>query len=392
MISRIEQHHQYDPLKRVLEGIHEFLEVKNGIQNNSIVIPDWEMTIKPQVEQFKDNFAVIGFHLFSSYFDSPLYECCASTGKDGDLAVGSCVGSFLFAFMNGIVQMKNGENGKPVTSEFNGKTHKWQVYNSDLVGMGENVNSEEEDTVALKYWGMLKDEIVKRLGNQKLCYVKIFASHAVGKDDEQVIGEVRINDVPSRELSEVVKKHAEKWNVRQFASQKQFFFIKQENAEPCPYSGENGRALLKTRVKNALEIFNNANADEPLNDLLEKMENSLGDISLANECFSFLPEICAEHAFPQVQYPEIVQISVDGKKPETFYRNQLAEFYPIGQAMFELFSSGVFGEETNDVYRKLIARSATYSGIYQHQKNGENLEDLATTALLFSFPKGVEIR
>lgn len=391
-MNKIEQHHQYDPLKRVIESIHECFEITNEIRDGSIVIPDWEMTIKPQVEQFENNFAVIGFRIFSPDFDEPLYECCASTGKDGDTAIGSCVGSFLFAFMNGIAQMKNDENGKPLTSSFNGKTHTWKVYGSDLVGMGENVNSDKADTVTLKYWDMLKDEIVKRLGNRKMCYVKIFASHAVGKDDKQVIGEVRINDVPSRELSEVVKKHAEKWNVRQFASQKQFFFIKQENAQPCPYSGVNGRALLKSRVKTALEIFKESKADETLQGLREKLENSIGDVSLANECFSFLPEICAEHAFPQVQYPEIVQILIDGGKPETFYRNQLAEFYPIGEAMFELFSSGVFGEETNDIYRKLIARSATYSGISQHQNNGENLEDLATTALIFSFPSDFEIR
>lgn len=386
-----ETHHDYDPLKRVLKSIHELLYVKNEVHGNSIFVPDWEMTITPRIEQCENNIAVVGFHISDADFDELLYECCASTGKDTDTAIGSCVGSFLFAFMNGIIQMKSGENGKPVQSTFGGKTHKWLAYNSDLVGMGEGVDS-DDTKVPTKYWDMLKDEIIKRLGNQKMCYVKIFASKAVGKNDSQVTGEVRINDIPSAELSEIVSKHASEWNVVQFASQKQFFFIKQDGEVNNPYSGENGRGVLREKVKKAAELFMTVNSEETFDALPGKLAAALGDDTLAQECFAFMPEICAEDAFSEAKFSEAVQISIDGGEAVTVYRNQLADYYPIMNALFSLFSSGVFGEQTNDIFKKLISLSATYGSISQLLDKGGSPADYALTSLLFNVYGNFEIR
>lgn len=386
-----ETHHDYDPLKRVLKSIHELLYIKNEVRGNTIFIPDWKMTIAPRIEQCEDNIAVLGFNMFDADFDEPLYECCASTGKDTDTAIGSCVGSFLFAFMNGIIQMKNGENGKPLQSTFCGKTHTWLSYNSDLVGMGESVDS-DENAVATKYWDMLKGEIIKRLGNQKMCYVKIFASKAIGKNDTQVTGEVRINDIPSAELSEIVKKHASEWNIVQFASQKQFFFIKQDGEVNNPYSGEDGRAALRKKVKIAAELFKTVDSEETYDALPGKLAAALGDDTLAQECFAFMPEICTEDAFPDAKFAETVQISIGGGEAVTVYRNQLADFHPIMKALFSVFSSGVFGEETNDIYKKMIGVSTTYSGISQVLDNGGSPADCSISSLTFNVSDNFEIR
>ena len=390
-MSNLEQHHDYDPLRRVLNGVHTFLEQKNEIRGDSIYCPDWDMTIKPRIEQCEEQLAVVGFYISAPDFDEQLYECCASTGKDTDTAIGSCIGSFVFAFMSGITQMENSNDCKTLNSSFAGKTHTWKVYNSDVVGMGENVDDNEK-TVSSKYWNMLKEHIAKRLGNQKMCYVKIFASKAIGKKDTQTVGEVRINDVPSAELSEIVKKHAEKWNVSQFASQKQFFFFKQDNCSESPYSGENGKLLLKSKVKTALDFVNEIKTDTEYKKLPEKLKNALGDTTLAWECYSFIPEICAEHAFSQAEFPETLQIAIGDNEKTTCYRNQLADFHAIGKAIFDLFSSGVFGKNTDTIYSKLINSSATYNCIRQFLDKGNKIEDCSMTAILYNFPSGFELR
>lgn len=390
-MENFETHHDFDPLTRVIQSVHELLYIKNEVRGNTVFVPEWRMTITPQIEQCDNRIAVLGFHIFDADFDEPLYECCASTGKDTDSAIGSCVGSFRFAFMNGIIQMKNGENGKPVQSTFGGKTHKWFSYNSDLVGMGESVDS-EENAVTSKYWDMLKSELVKRLGNQKMCYIKIFASKAIGKNDSQVTGEVRVNDVPSAELSKIVYKHAEGWSVEQFASQKQFFFIKQDGEADNPYSGENGRAALREKVKTAVELFMTVNSEETFDALPEKLAAALGDDTLAQECFAFMPEICAEHAFQEAKFAEKVQFSLGGGEAVPVYRNQLADFYPIGHAMLSLFSSGVFGEQTNDIYKSLIGMSATYKGIAQLLENGGSPESCSIAPLHFNVSDKFVIR
>ncbi|MDE6733092.1 MAG: hypothetical protein K2J77_09490 [Oscillospiraceae bacterium] len=390
-MENFETHHDFDPLARVVSSVHELLYIKNEVRGSTIFVPEWNMTIAPQVEQCDDRIAVLGFRLYDEDFDEPLYECCASTGKDTDSAIGSCVGSFLFAFMNGIIQMKNGENGKPLQSTFGGKSHTWQSYNSDLVGMGESVDGDEK-AVATKYWDMLKSEIVKRLGNQKMCYVKIFASKAIGKNDSQVTGEVRVNDVPSAELSDLVYKHAEGWNVQQFASQKQFFFIKQDGEVENPYSGESGRAALREKVKTAIELFIKVDSEEMFDALPDNIAAAIGDDTLAQECFAFMPEVCAEHAFQGARFAETVQFSIGGSEAITVYRNQLADFYPIGHAMLSLFSSGVFGEQTNDIYKGLIGFSATYRGIAQVLEKGGSHESCAVAPLHFNVNGNFVIR
>lgn len=382
-MENFETHHDFDPLTRVLQSVHELLYIKNEVRGSTVFVPEWNMTIAPQVERCEDKIAVLGFRLFDADFDEPLYECCASTGKDTNSAIGSCVGSFLFAFMNGIIQMKNGENGKPLQSAFGGKNHSWSVYKSDLVGMGEQVDSDESASVS-KFWEMLKGELVKRLGNRKVCYIKIFASKAIGKDDEQVTGEVRVNDVPSAELSEIVYKHAEGWNIEQFASQKQFFFIKQDGAPENPYSGESGMAALREKVKTAVELFMTVDSEETFDALPARLTDALGDETLAQECFAFMPEVCAEHAFQGAKFAETVEFSIGGGEPVSVYRNQLADFYPIGHAMLGLFASGVFGDKTNDIYKALIGMSATYQGIAQVLEKGGSHETCAVAPLRFN--------
>lgn len=385
-----EKHHKYDPLRRVLNSLHELLTIKNEIRQDNVFCPEWNMTITPRIEQCKEKIAVVGFFISDDEFDETLYECCASTGKDTDTAIGSCVGSFLFAFMNGIALMKNDEYGKPLESSFCGKTHRWKAYNSDLVGMGENVDS-DQNAVATKYWDMIKDEIVKRLGNQRMCYVKIFASKAIGKTDSQVTGEVRINDVPIAELSEMISKHAETWNVSQFASQKQFFFIKQDSAVPDTYSGKEGRALLRERVKTALELYAEVDSNESYEALPDKLVKALGDFTLAQECYAFMPEMCAEHAFSEATFSPQIMIAIGGGEPQAFYRSQLAHYYPINLAMLSLFSSGAFGDKTNDIYRLLVGVSSSGSAISKFLNDGGKLKDVRMTSLCCNVPNGFEV-
>ena len=393
-MSIFERHHKYDPLRRVLESVHSSLAeaVENEIRGDGIFCSEWGMTITPRIEQSDEHIAVVGFNISDPDFDEPLYECCAATGKDIDTAIGSCVGSFLFAFMNGIIQMKNGENGKPVTSTFNGKSHTWKVYGSDLVGMGENIDIDNSETVALKYWDMLKKEIVKRLGDRKMCYVKIFASKAIGKNDQQVTGEVRVNDIPSAELGAIVEKHAAQWNVEQFASQKQFFFIKQDVQPQKLYSGLDGRKVLISKVKRAIELFNEVKSSEDLQALPQTLTAEFGDVTLAWECFLFIPEICAENALSEATFPETVQIKSEDGEPISVYRSQLYDYYPICSSVFTLFSNGVFGEKTDEVFRRLVSNSATFNCISQAIDKGSKLSDLAMTALIFNVGKDFEIR
>ena len=202
LFSKFEQHHKKDPMQRVLESLHGCLETKDEINDGKIFCPEWNITITPEIDQLEQQMAVLNFYISAPDWEEPLFECCAGMGKDTDTAIGMATGSFLFAFMQGIALMRRGEDEVPLESEFVGHTHRWSVYKSNVVGTGESTEDDDDaKAVTSVYWNLLKEHIAKRLGNQKMCYVKIYAAKAVGADGEQITGECRINDVPRSPLS-----------------------------------------------------------------------------------------------------------------------------------------------------------------------------------------------
>ena len=386
-----EAHHgPKDPMEKILDNIHTCLTVGNEIQDNKrVIVPKWGLTVTPEISELTDRSAVINFYLSAPDWEEPLFECCAGMGKDTDTAIGMAMGSFLFSFMQGIAMMMENEDPKPLESEFVSKPHRWKVYQSNSVGMGDELPKDRE-----KYWDVLKEHIVKRLGNQKFCYVKVYAAKAVGPNGTNITGECRINDVASDELGAVVAELADKWPVTQFASEKQFFFIKQEpeTVLPYPYAGAAKIPTITAKVKTALEIFLNCPPNDTYDSIIPKMKEALGDATLAEECYMFLPEICAENAFHEMTFAEDMLISIGDGERVKVYKNQLADFYPLGNMMFRLFDSGVFGDKTNDLYRTLVAISSIYGAVCQLTEKGSKLENCKTTAVAFNAAADFEIR
>lgn len=391
--SKFEQHHKKDPMQRVLEGLHGCLETKDEIKDGKIVCPEWNITITPEIGQLENQMAVLNFFISSPEWEEPLFECCAGIGKDTDTAIGMAIGSFLFTFMQGIAIMQREEDGVPLESKFNGNKHRWSVYKSNVVGNGENTGDDAEAVTSV-YWDLLKEHIVKRLGNQKMCYVKIYAAKSVGANGEQITGECRINDVPSAELGALVGEVAAKWNVKQFSSQKQFFFIKQDPETVLPYPYPDGAKIpmLSVMLKRALDIFIEVHTQEQYEKLFDNLKAAIGDETLAQECRSFLPEICAERAFNQMSFSEEFLVSFGNGRSEAVYKNQLADFYPLGNLMFTLFDSGIFGERTNELYRSMIGMSSIYAAVEQLREQGSELEGCQMSTMIFNVSAEFEIR
>lgn len=384
-----EQHHAYEPMKDILDTLNKCLNTPTEIREERIVCTDWNISISPEIETLDERSAVLNFYLNSPDWDEPLFECCAAVAGDPKTSVGTALSSFMFAFMDGIGCMMTNNNSVPIESEFGGNKHSWKLYRSNIVGLGESVEPDYES-----YWNALKDEITKRLGNQRMTYVKVYGAKAIGRDgSSQITGECRINDVPSEELSALVYDIAAKWDIKQFTSQKLFFFIRQESSTLLPYPYRmNKIPELREKVKTALEIFNKCEDEEGYNRLVPDMADALGDGTLAEECFAFLPEICAERAFNEIQYSEQMTIAPDGKETVTLYKNQLSDYYPLGNLMFGIFDSGYFGDGTNDLYKKLIGISAIGGSVSKMLDDGSKLDNVRLTALLFNVSSQFQIR
>lgn len=368
-------------------GLSGCFEMKSYISDHAecIVIPDWNLTITLQIGQISHRNVVLHFYLYSPYWENALYECSAGMGNDLKQAMGIATGSFIFSLMNGIEKMIKEEEAKPITSEFAGKPHHFRAYLSNIIGIGKTPR--QELTI---YWDALKEGIAKRLGNRQFYLVKIYGA----KVNKEVIGECRIDDQKSEELSKIIAELVEKWDDGQFASHKQFILIRQEKETmlPYPYAGAEGQERFRKAVIKAAVMFYQSDTQELYDTLEKRLVDELNDPTLAAECFMFLPELCSMYAFKEVSYAETLEIQKEDSPPVICYQSQLADFWPMWNVLFEAFQNGTFGEQKDKIYQKCISVSSIYNVISQIQKKTSNLSGSRLKTLIFQVGSDFEIR
>lgn len=367
--------------------LHRQMPSPDQIDGRSLYFPKWQVRLRPEIGRLSTQAAILNFHLEAPQWGKRLFECAVGAASDPMTAMGMASGSFLFSFMQGIGEMEaQCEPAERFETQFGGRTHRWKLYISDVVGMGESPQLEEVKV----YWKMLREGILKRLGNQKLCYVKVYAANSYG----QITGECRIDDVPSAELGAVMAKAASDWKIEQFASHKMFFFIRQEEETVAPYDywGEEGFRQVKAAVKEAAEIFAECCSENCYDDLMEELEEAIEDQTLAAECFAFIPEICAENAFLEIRPSERVTLSARGKWTVDCMKSQLADYRLIERSLFELFRERAFGADSDEVYRRLVGCSATYSVVKkmddEAKEKGEKLDLSGTSMQVLQYQMG----
>lgn len=366
------------------EDIREFI-LDEGIiykserQGDSLYIPNFDLLLTPNIEQMSNTGIGIEFNMYIKKLDKYLYEYSSGMGGDITTAVGMSMSSFLISFLNTFEIMYNKCNPINITTEFAGNEHNWDVYLGNVTGMG-TPGEDGKGSSATYYWDIIKDDIIKRLGNQKMVYVKIYAAGL----PENSIGEVRFDDVAIPELSEQVRKLAEKWNVEQFGSEKQFIFIEQNPSTitPSQYDGSEGRKKMRDYVLEYLKMFKNTTSKEQYYNLVKDFGDKIGDKVLANECFGFLPEIATIRALgDQIVVSDQIQFSLPDNKTLMTYSTQLSDYLMMENCLIDIIRSGELGEETKKVWEDLICKSAIYNVFVQAQEAKGKITPKLTTVL-----------
>lgn len=349
----------------IIKDLQKILnDVDTEIQNGSLRIPEWRLSIRAFIEEHSEQSAILYYYLNSPEWDQQLFECSVGVGSDFNHAFGTAQGGFVFGILNGVNKLMNGDAFSSVQSSYAGTAHRWGVYQSNLIAMGET----PKETGNTQFWNLLKEDILKRIGNQKLCYVKVYGA----KNGDQITGECRINDISIPELCQKVADFVQKWDTEKFGSQKQFFFLRQteETYTSYPYTEQQ----IYDYTVGAAKLFYECDQEDDYDRLEEKIQNLTKDSSLATELYLFLPEICAESAFERVPFPETVMFQRPGQDSECIYKTQIKSFYAIKNALFSAFDRDAFDGHTNDVYRICALYSASAKIIHQAMEHGENLE------------------
>ena len=365
----------------LIENIKEMIREESEIRDNTLFIPEYSLSIRPQITKSDSNMAVINYYLYSENWDREIFECSASMGENRKQALSLAEQGFIFGIMSGIKYMMKDEFFKEIKTEFNG-SHSWKMYSSDIVAMGdvpETINPSE-------IWGIIENEIPKYLGNQKISYIKVFA--AKNKDD--ITGECRINDEPIKELGELIAQYISKWNTENFGLKKQFFFAVQDDKTyiPYPYTEEQ----IEKFVLETADMFEKVETEKDLDDMLQNFGDKIGDYDLAEELMGFIPEICAERAFPNINYPEKVIIYMGENKKIEVNKSQITSYYMIKKAVNHMIDHGHIMKE---LYHKFIGISSAYNVIFKAlEKDKVDLtkEEGAVISTAYGFSENYRIR
>ena len=378
-----------DPEKALdfyLNGLlHGGLQDEDRVEGNAILLPRQGVRILPQVEQISQRGAVVNLWLEAPQWGKRLFECSVGMGSSPSQALGLSASSFIFSFLEGVMRMEDRVEPRELETLFDGKAHRWELYPSNIVGLGSAPQPEGQ-----VWWELLGEDIQRRLGNQRVCYVKIYGA----KVDGQVTGECRVDDIKSEELSAKVAQAVERWPAGQFASPKQFFFIRQqeETILPYPYEGAEGERRLRSALGEAVRMFMACRTEEDYDQYSQRLGERIGDETLADECLTFLPELCAANAFPQLQAAETVEICREGRPPETVYKNQLADYYPLWTLLLQLFQEEELGADPDAIYREYVGYSSTCNVVRQMEQQGSRLEDCRLASLLCQMGSGFQLR
>ncbi len=378
-----------DPEKALdfyLNGLlHGGLQDEDRVEGNAILLPRQGIRILPQVEQISQRGAVVNLWLPDPQRGQRLVGCSVGMGCSPTQALGLSASSFIFSFLEGVMRMEDRVEPRELETLFDGKAHRWELYPSNIVGLGSAPQPEGQ-----VWWELLGEDIQRRLGNQRVCYVKIYGA----KVDGQVTGECRVDDIKSEELSAKVAQAVERWPAGQFASQKQFFFIRQqeETILPYPYEGAEGERRLRSALGEAVRMFMACRTEEDYDQYSQRLGERIGDETLADECLTFLPELCAANAFPQLQAAETVEICREGRPPETVYKNQLADYYPLWTLLLQLFQEEELGADPDAIYREYVGYSSTCNVVRQMEQQGSRLEDCRLASLLCQMGSGFQLR
>lgn len=361
-------------------------------QGDVLYLPELNTELSVNVNMPDPRQVGLEFFVFNKSFAKHFYEYSAGAGTDTRSAVGMAVSSFVFCFMDGYKRMIMKEEPTALVTDLAGKHHEWNCYISDTISVG--MGDKEKDCsgeLRSAFWELLEPELKKRLGNQRVSFVKVYAA----RFPENAIGEVRIDDVEIHELSEMVRRMAETWKAQQFVSTKQFFFIEQ-NAEsymPSLYDGPDGFQKMRSHVVEYLKLFAAADTQELYGRLGEDAAAKIGDATLAWECYCFLTEVAAMNAFmDKVKVSDIVKlVKEDGSETEICL-SSLSDYNMLCDCLKDIINKRDFGEHTDKLWQELVTTSSICNVLNNALNSGSKLENLCILHMSFMVSKDFELR
>lgn len=355
-----EQNSVYE--KKMLEMLNDNVE-NSVLKENSVYLPDIGLEIKVKFIQFNNTAVQAEFFMSHQMFIEDLREFVIGIDSNIQVALEKAVDSFCRAALTGIINGLCNKDGQTIEHDFHGTRKQFKLYKGEKAHIGERTNFKDTD-----YWNIVKDEIIKRLGNKPIYWIKIYLCKVASK----VECECRINDVISDEITKLLNKVAQKWNVTtQFCDEKQYFVLIQDESTYVPYKFSKKQVMeyaLKT-----IELYKNCNTDEKYENLFDDIYRMCGDISLTMDLKNFIPEMMCQIAVPKAKYNEFFLMNDGRPNSIKVYNDSLTSYNWIFEELIISFNEGRLNI---DDIREIAGFSSLINCFSSALENGSKIEDV----------------
>lgn len=371
----------------IIGKLAELFAEKGEARSDCFYFTSCQLSVYPQNISQNEKVLSLLFRLSCPAWDRDLYETCTALGNDSE-ALSQALANFFLGIMEAVKQTLR-VAGTPfcdcdcsdaiveVESDLCGQKHVWKMAKSGVLLMGE---SPKDDVV--DYWSIIRDDIIARMGNQKIYAVRIF----VAKSGDNCTGECRINDVVIKGIGEKLKELARPWKSVTYGSHKQYFIFWQDDSTYIKYP--NTFDDIRHGVRLAVDTLAEMKDDDDFYLLTERLELKGVEPILAEELTMFLPELCAEYAFNELNIMESLTFIMRNGEKVGVYMAQHSSYYPIQEALHDIIYNQQISQR---VYEWFILQSSIYSAVLQVKEANSELSD-CSVSLCFQPTEAYKLR
>ena len=153
------------------------------------------------------------------------------------------------------------------------------------------------------------------------------------------------------------------------------------------------KAELCSNVAEYMKDFNKISSREEYDNIIETTAAVTGDRLLAEECFYFIPQICAERRFENIFICNYeLRFAFPDNTTVTSYKCQISDYTRIPDAVYDILNSGLFGEDTPLVYAKLAGVSPMYDDYEKMKEKGMNPKGIKVNFILYNLSENFKVR
>ena len=255
-------------------------------------------------------------------------------------------------------------------TDFFGQRKSWNLTESCIQGIGEKEKEEHP-----YFWNMIGEKIKIRLGSKKMYWVKVYGAKL---SNGEVSCECSINGVLNNEITRDIEEYAKTWNIKtDLCSLKQFFIIKQDDETYNEYMFSED--TVKEFTNEAIKIIAKCNCKEKFETLDNEIYKITGNVNLAYEIRSFIPEILCELVFDDASYTDKIMIVKENEEENTIcYKNQFTSYNWI----HDIVANNYYNSKlTEDEVKTIVCLSASYNALNKAIKQGAKIGDLKNVGI-----------